>query len=129
MHSLHFILDISQVKLLKFHFFALNQPSQKGLFHHLIISFLRNKKEKFFPIFYKKILTLSRFYVIMLDESLLLSKKLTFFNTLLRKEVRAVPDVPWVHMDDPPDGEAVMFAGMPASVKTNILLTTLEKRK
>ena len=68
-------------------------------------------------------MTLRRFYGIMLDKRLFLSKKdkkIDFFHSLLRKEVRAVPDVPWVHMDDPPDGGVGVIAGMPASVKTNI---------
>ena len=41
----------------------------------------------------------------MLDKRLFLSKKdkkFDFLIFLLRKEVRAVPDVPWVHMEDPP---------------------------
>ena len=44
-------------------------------------------------------------------------KKFDFFNFLLRNEVRAVPDVPWVHMDDPPDSGVGVIAGMPVSVK------------
>jgi hypothetical protein len=67
----------------------------------------------------------------MLDKSAFLSKiiyKCSFLH-YTRKEVRAVPDVPWVHMDDPPDSGVGVIAGMPASVKINVLLTTLEKRK